>query len=131
MASPRWLPRNRVGLIDQAVEERHGDTADHHEEEQVLEERDRTASGKQVEAESLPECLDDPLGDRGEQHDEPPEDEGVEHSRERPSEQPSLRDDVHEEGTNPGGRVVEATLMARAAPHLAEQLSPAQPACRQ
>src|SRR4029077_3969101 len=58
------------GIDDQPIEQGHGDTADDDEEEQVLEERDRAAAGEQVEAESLPESFDDPLRDRGKQHDE-------------------------------------------------------------
>ena len=100
----------------------------HDEEEEVLQERDRAAPRQQVELESLPERLDDSLRDRGEQHHESPEDEGVEHAGERPAQQPSLRDDVHEERANARGRMIEAALVARRAPHLAEQLSPAQPA---
>ena len=68
----------------------------HHEEEEVLQERDRAAPREQVELKSLPERLDDPLRDRGEQHHETPEDERVQHAGERPSQQPSLRNDVHE-----------------------------------
>ena len=118
------------GVDDQAVEERHHDAADDHEEEEVLEERDRAAAGQQVELESLPERFDDALRDRGEQHDEAPEDEGVQHAGERPAEQPALGDDVDEERTHARPSVIEATLRARRAAHLAEQLSPAQPACR-
>ena len=66
----------------QAVEQRQGDPADDHEEEEVLQECDRAAAGELVELESLPERFDDPLSDRGEQHDEAPEDEGVEHAGE-------------------------------------------------
>ena len=39
------------------------------------------------------------LGNGGEQYHETPEDECVQHTREWPAQQPSLRDDVHEEPT--------------------------------
>jgi hypothetical protein len=74
------------------------------------------------------ERFDDALSDRGEQHHEPPEDEGVEHAGERPPEQPSLGDHVHEEGSHARQRMIAPTLVSRCAPHQAEQLSPAQSA---
>ena len=128
MASPRWLPRKRVGLITRRLNSASVIPQMHDEEEEVLQECDRAASGELVELESLPERFDDSLGDRGEQHHEAPEDEGVEHAGERPPEQASLSDHVHEEGSYARQRMIEATLVSRGAPHHAEQLSPAQSA---
>ncbi len=114
------------GIDHQPVDEGHHDAADDHEEEQVLKERDRAASGQSVELKPLPQRLDDALRDRREQDHEPPEDEGVEDAREGPSQQPSLRDHVHEEGAHPRRDVIETALPPRRAPHQAEQFAPAQ-----
>jgi len=71
MASPRWLPRKRVGVDHQAVEQRQHDPADDHEEEEVLQEGNRAAPGQLIELESLPERFHDSLRDRGEQYTKP------------------------------------------------------------
>ena len=128
MASPRWLPRNRVGLITSRLNSAIAIPQMTTKKNRSCRNAIAPLPGSWSKLESLPERLDDPLRDRGEQHHEAPEDERVEHAGERPAEQTPLRDHVHEERAHARDRMIEATLRARGAPHHAEQLSPAQSA---
>jgi hypothetical protein len=117
------------GVHHQPVDQSHEHAGEDGDAEDVLGERDDRGTGHPVEHERLPQRLDDRLGDGGEEHEESPEDQGVEHARVRPAKQTPLGHDVDAERLEAATDVVEPGVRARTAAHRTEQPPPAQSRC--
>ena len=101
------------GADRQAVDEGEQHSGQREHAEEVLEVGERGGDeGNGVEPNTHHQRLDDPLSDGGEQDQETPEDQGVEHSRVGPAQQATLAEDVAHEGARPPWDVAAAPVGA-------------------